>query len=422
MKPPILIKVCVLAAIWLLCLPSFAANRVALVIGNAEYTIGRLKNPVNDAIAMEKKLIALGFKVQRVDNLKKDQIGRMLAAFGNSIQPGDDVLVFYAGHGVQVNGINYLLAVDADIQVEEDVPQNSLSLNALMAKLEKSQAGVKLVFLDACRNNPYHWWRSTDRGMARMNTAPKGTLLYFATQPGGVAADGEGENGIYTKALLEFIATPGIPVEVMTKRVTITVNEQTRGKQVPWHEGSMLTEFYFSELILSKEIAAKSELKIAPKKNDANAVTNMGVPDTGQHGVTSKTTSQPMVPCLAPTSALLPKKNQSSKKNTQQLLHPQKAKYVDPVIVGSGPSAMVTITPTQSCSDSINELAASLQLTHWVGKPKPWTMAVKILARTDCSKSEEKIFNSLCVNKLKPFIDSVRESNDEDGFICPRGG
>lgn len=262
-----LIKIYVFAAIWLLCLPTFAANRVALVIGNAEYTIGRLKNPVNDAIAMEKKLISLGFKVQRVDNLKKGQIGRMLAAFGNSIQPGDDVLVFYAGHGLQVNGMNYLPAVDADIQVEEDVPQNSLSLNAMLEKLEKSQAGVKLVFLDACRNNPYRWSRSTDRGLARVSTTIGGTLIQYATSPGNIANDGQGENGSYTSALLSLIDTPSITVEAMMKKVANKVANSSNKKQIPWSEGNLLSDFYLkAKTPLEVKTAKQSELERQAKE------------------------------------------------------------------------------------------------------------------------------------------------------------
>ena len=111
-------------------MPAHAA-RQALVIGNAAYTDGALKNPVNDARAMDGKLTALGFKVMKVENLKRQQIGRTLTAFANTLKPGDEVVVFYAGHGVQVKGINYLPAVDADIQSEEDVALNSLNLNTV---------------------------------------------------------------------------------------------------------------------------------------------------------------------------------------------------------------------------------------------------------------------------------------------------
>ena len=202
-----------LVTAFLAVMPAHAA-RQALVIGNAAYADGALKNPVNDARAMDVKLTALGFKVMKVENLKRQQIGRTLTAFANTLKPGDEVVVFYAGHGVQVKGVNYLPAVDADIQSEEDVALNSLNRNTLMERLDEAKAGLKLLFLDACRNNPYaRSLRSNDRGLARVSAAPSGTLIHFATRPGSVAADGTGSNGLYTSQLLRFIDAPDVPVE-----------------------------------------------------------------------------------------------------------------------------------------------------------------------------------------------------------------
>ncbi len=235
----------VLAAL-LIGSPIAHAARQALVIGNAAYTEGALKNPVNDARAMDAKLTALGFKVMKVENLKRQQIGRTLTAFANGLKPGDEVVVFYAGHGVQVKGINYLPAVDADIQSEDDVALNSLNLNSLMERLDEAKAGLKLLFLDACRNNPYaRSMRSGDRGLARISAAPSGTLIHFATRPGSVAADGSGSNGLYTTQLLRFIDSADIPVETMLKRVSAAVTEASKRQQEPWTEGSIVGEFYF---------------------------------------------------------------------------------------------------------------------------------------------------------------------------------
>jgi uncharacterized caspase-like protein len=226
-------------------MPAHAA-RQALVIGNAAYADGALKNPVNDARAMDGKLTALGFKVMQVENLTRQQIGRTLTAFANTLKPGDEVVVFYAGHGVQVKGINYLPAVDADIQSEEDVALNSLNLNTLMERLDEAKAGLKLLFLDACRNNPYaRSLRSNDRGLARVSAAPSGTLIHFATRPGSVAADGTGSNGLYTSQLLRFIDAPDLPVETMLKRVSAAVTVESKKQQEPWTEGGIVGEFYF---------------------------------------------------------------------------------------------------------------------------------------------------------------------------------
>ena len=160
---------------------------------------------------------------------------------------GDEVVVFYAGHGVQVAGVNYLPAVDADIRSEEDVPLNSLNLNTLLDRLDEAKAGIKLVFLDACRNNPYaRSFRSGTRGLARMGAAPSGTLLHFATRPGSVAADGDGTNGLYTQELARQLDAPRLPVEQMLKRVAAAVENASKGQQEPWAEGSIKGDFYFN--------------------------------------------------------------------------------------------------------------------------------------------------------------------------------
>ena len=182
----------------LLCLAAPAqAARLALVIGNKDYAVGRLGNPINDAEAVSRALGQLGFGVTLVKNLKRDEIGGTVEGFANRIRPGDDVVVFYAGHGLQVKGVNYLPAVDARIGVESDVALNSLNLNELLQKLDEANAGVRLLLVDACRDNPYsRGFRSGARGLARVEGAPSGTLMHFATRPGGVADDGQGGNGL----------------------------------------------------------------------------------------------------------------------------------------------------------------------------------------------------------------------------------
>ena len=154
------------------------AARLALVIGNAAYKDSPLKNPVNDARAISKKLTVLGFKVQMVENMKRLQIGKTVTGFVNMIRPGDDIVVFYAGHGVQLKGVNYFPAVDAEILTEEDVALNSLNLNTLLERLDETKGGVKLLFLDACRNNPFaRNFRGGERGLARVPSSPTGTLI-----------------------------------------------------------------------------------------------------------------------------------------------------------------------------------------------------------------------------------------------------
>jgi formylglycine-generating enzyme required for sulfatase activity len=225
-----------------------AANkerRVALVIGNATYKQGPLRNPVNDANAMAGKLRSLGFDVILKENLKVGQVSGVYREFRQKIPPGGVALVFYAGHGVQFKGQNYFPAVDSEIQEEEGVPMQSLHLGTLLDVMEESKAGINLVFLDACRDNPFaKRFRSGARGLATVEKA-SGTLIHYATKPGSVAADGTGKNGTYTEALLAQIGEPGVPIEQVLKRVTNRVADKTNSVQEPWVEGSLRGDFYF---------------------------------------------------------------------------------------------------------------------------------------------------------------------------------
>lgn len=222
-----------------------AERRVALVIGNSAYQKSPLKNPVNDATDVAAKLRNMGFEVIERTNLKSSQIGRTLREFRARLTPGAVALFFYAGHGLQIKGENYLPAVDADIEGEEDVPNQSIAVRQVMDVMEDAKTRLNLAFLDACRNNPYNrGFRSAGDGLARIS-APSGTLISFATRPGSVAADGSGRNGLYTTHLLTAMEAPNLPVELMLKKVTTGVKVASRGMQEPWMEGSIEGDFYF---------------------------------------------------------------------------------------------------------------------------------------------------------------------------------
>ena len=220
-------------------------QRIALVIGNGAYTSSPLKNPVNDAKDVAKKLRGLGFNVIERNNLQIKQIGSTLREFRSKLAPGAVALVFYAGHGLQIKGDNNLPAVDADINSEEDVPNQSLAVKQIMDVLDESKTRLNLVFLDACRNNPYaRSFRSADKGLARIS-APSGTLISYATRPGSIAADGGGRNGLYTSKLLAQMNST-VQIEQALKRVVTEVKAASQGKQEPWMEGSIEGDFCFA--------------------------------------------------------------------------------------------------------------------------------------------------------------------------------
>lgn len=225
---------------------SNSEKRVALVIGNSAYTDAPLKNPVNDARDMAQALAALGFEVIHKENLNQNDMKRAIREFGSKIRNGGVGLFYYAGHGVAVKGINYLVPVDAQVESEEEVEYECVDAGFVLAQMESARNRLNIVIMDACRNNPFaRSFRSASRGLAVMD-APSGTLIAYATAPGSVASDGNDRNGLYTQELLKFMQTPGVSIEELFKQVRISVRKLTDGKQTPWEASSLTGDFYFS--------------------------------------------------------------------------------------------------------------------------------------------------------------------------------
>jgi hypothetical protein len=249
-------------------------SRVALVIGNSNYAkVTPLSNPTHDADDMAAQLRKIGFDVVKYNNVKIQQIGTVLSEFRSKLKPGSAALVFYAGHGMQIKGENYFPVVDADIHTEEDVPNQSISLRQITGILEDSKTRLNLVFLDACRNNPYtRGFRSVEGGLARV-TAPSGTLISYATRPGSVAADGDGRNGLYTSKLLHHM-TSQREIELTLKDVLSEVKTSSKGKQEPWIEGAIEGNFCFGGCSGSPAPAPVSEPIQQAEQKPETPITN----------------------------------------------------------------------------------------------------------------------------------------------------
>lgn len=224
-------------------------KRLALVIGNATYTHGgSLPNPVNDARAMKRALENLGFTVFKYENSSQKDMKKAMDSFGRQLKDYDVGLFFYAGHGVQVNGVNYLIPVDAKLDNENDAEYDTVRADRVMAKMESAGSKTNIVVLDACRDNPFErsWRRGAKgSGLAFMN-APSGSIIAYATSPGETASDGVGNNGLYTSAILEHINSPDITIEEMFKRVRQTIMAWSNDRQVPWESTSLRGNFYFN--------------------------------------------------------------------------------------------------------------------------------------------------------------------------------
>ena len=223
--------------------PSAAEKRIALVIGNSKYPSVPLKNPANDARDMAGALRRLGFQVIEKIDVNQKEMNRAITQFGEKLGADSIAIFFYAGHGIQVRGKNYLIPLDAQIASENSVRSETVDVDSVLDQLNASSLNV--VILDACRNNPFERkFRSAGGGLAQMD-APKGTLIAYATAPGKVASDGEGRNGLYTQELLKLIQTPGLPVEGVFKKVRASVARATADNQIPWEASSLTGDFYF---------------------------------------------------------------------------------------------------------------------------------------------------------------------------------
>ncbi|HMQ00149.1 MAG TPA: tetratricopeptide repeat protein [Cyclobacteriaceae bacterium] len=224
-------------------------KRLALVIGNSAYQHGgELKNPTNDARAIAKSLQSAGFEVLLHENITQNQMKKSINDFGVKLKGHDVGLFYYAGHGIQHKGSNYMIPIEADLQAAEQVEFDCVSADRVLAFMEAASTKVNILIMDACRNNPFErsWNRSGQgSGLAMMN-APTGTLIAYATAPGRVASDGEGSNGLYTSVLLKYLKESSLNIEQVFKRVRTEVTEKSFGAQVPWETTSLTGgDFYF---------------------------------------------------------------------------------------------------------------------------------------------------------------------------------
>jgi hypothetical protein len=221
--------------------------RQALVIGNGSYAASPLKNPVNDAADLAAALKMSGFKVTLLKDADQRQMEEAIIRFGKRLRKGGTGLFYYAGHGIQYRGRNYLIPLKARIESESDVKYEAVDAGRVLGKMEDAGNAINIVILDACRNNPFaRSFRSATQGLARMD-APTGSLVAYATAPGSVAADGRGRNGVYTKYLLQYMQQPDLTVNQVLMKVRKAVLRETGKKQTPWESSSLTGDFYFRQ-------------------------------------------------------------------------------------------------------------------------------------------------------------------------------
>ncbi len=258
---------------------TWAQERVALLVGNSHYRLESLSlpNPANDAQALGAKLEELGFTVIRAIDADQSAMESALATFTTAAQNADMAVFFFAGHGVQVSGENYLISTDFTEFNASGLQNNAVTMADVRAAFEAASPDVGIVILDACRNNPFVEAGQAPPGLARASGGA-GLLIAYATDPGNVAYDGSGENSVFTKALIDNIGTKGLEARIMFGRVRQQVILDTRGAQIPWVEEAVLGEHYFAgkqregvvgvgnayagELALWRRISAQSDVAV----------------------------------------------------------------------------------------------------------------------------------------------------------------
>jgi hypothetical protein len=240
-------------------------KRTALVIGNSQYDVGRLKNPVNDATDIASSLRRHGFAVVLKKNARQQEMEEAIRNFGRQLKRGGVGLFFYAGHGVQINGRNYLIPIGDRIEKETDAKYQAIDAEMVLDEMASAGNPMNIVILDACRDNPLgRSLRSAGRGLAIISDAPRGTFITYSTSPGKTAADGDGRNSPYTAALLKSISEPGLPIEQLFKKVRQRLSKETGNRQIPWELSSLQGDFYFTPGRTNRVVADIEDKEATP--------------------------------------------------------------------------------------------------------------------------------------------------------------
>jgi len=244
-------KIIITALICMVCFlgllnPVEAATRTALVIGNSNYKTAPLQNPVNDARDMAKTLRSLNFDVIEKLNAGKRDMVLAIDKFYKRLKRADVGVFYFAGHGMQIHGVNYLIPVKAHVTSETDVQWEAVPAGKVLGKMYEAGNKLNIVILDACRDNPFkRSFRTENKGLAQMY-APKGTIIAYATSPGSVAADGRGRNGVYTKHLLKSLRSKGMTVYDVFRETGLGVMRETSEKQIPWISSTPVQRYYMA--------------------------------------------------------------------------------------------------------------------------------------------------------------------------------
>jgi hypothetical protein len=245
------------------------ADNLALVIGNGGYDVQALNNPVNDANDVYQQLKTLGFKATLATNLPKTDFDQALKRFLPTIQKDDTVLFYYAGHAIESFGVNYLIPIDnGNTMISEIDDSTAVNVNNIIAGFQKAERFI--LILDSCRNNPLKSNTMLSRGLSIVRPPKESEgLIVYATEPGNFAFDGTGRNSYFTQALLKYLQTPNLDVELMLRKVREDVKTTTKSKQIPWTSSSLVRPFYFKQV--ERKESDMTKVLVSDTKESLNA-------------------------------------------------------------------------------------------------------------------------------------------------------
>lgn len=424
--------------------------RTALVVGNSNYTQSSyLQNPVNDARAVSAALESLGFTViLRLDATQRD-MEDAIREFGDALSRRQGLgLFYYAGHGIQSKGMNYLLPIGTELVNEVDLRYEAVNASRVLESMGMANNAVNIVIMDACRDNPLGrgWNRSTQRGLARIDEAPKGTLLAYSTSPGKTAADGDGEHSPFTEALLEQITRPGLSLTELFNEVGLSVQKKTAFKQTPWISSSPLPKIYLSNqasppLVVSEPAATnlRKKLTLSPSTDD---IINTPAPawfnsfqDTranwiiGGRGLNNneafKDAFEHMLSGLDLPHAIVAYTQQNGKLRTQvqTLFHPLKSDTQNNILYTAYQIDKVQLKSVLSeYNDSINNDSSSSDriepaLLSWKNWPKRYQVVKQVSEQAAASKLLIALGSSSSTNsnssfeRFKPNLGRLAQGN-----------
>lgn len=290
----------------LACTNSWAmqpGKRVGIVVGNTQYKTSPLINPRNDAMAMSRFLRAHGFDVTEFLDLQTQQISELSDVVRRKVDSDTTLVVFYAGHGMQIEGRNYLPSPDASLSSLSALRAGSISLDDLLGTINSTKPRASVVILDACRDNPFAAGaaaKESPKGLARA-IAPPGAVIFYATRPGSTASDGTGANGLFTEHLLREVSGTNLPIELVFRRVSNSVYKASRGEQEPWVEGVIREEI----VLAAAPVLAPVPVNVPVMTQLPSAVAPEPVPPPTLPSVAS-TPAEPVSPVLSATAVLVP--------------------------------------------------------------------------------------------------------------------